>query len=91
MIVSATGYVYEVGSNINEQMDVAAGGIFVCGLALGLIGVVVMFFGSKWIEVLMPPGNTSTLTTSFYFKTEYSSCYWNGCHYHWYSFVHFGT
>lgn len=58
MVVSATGYVYDVGSNSNTQMDVAAGGIFVCGLALGLIGVIVMFFGSKWIEMLMPPGNT---------------------------------
>lgn len=39
-------------------MDVAAGGIFVCGLAYGIIGVIVMCFGSKWIEMLMPPGNT---------------------------------
>lgn len=56
MVVSVTGYVYDNNSHGNEQMNVAAGGIFVCGLALGVIGIVVMFFGSEWIEMLMPPG-----------------------------------
>ncbi len=56
MVVSATDYVFDASAKSNERMDVAAGGIFVCGLVYGAIGLVVMFFGSKWIEILMPPG-----------------------------------
>lgn len=65
MVVSATDYVNEVDSSINAKMDVAAGGIFVCGLAYGLIGIIVMFYGSRWIEVLMPPGNKPTHSTTY--------------------------
>lgn len=58
VVVSATGYNYMPGSELNERIDVAAGGILVCGLALGAIGLLVMFVGYNWIEEIMPPGNT---------------------------------
>lgn len=55
VVISATNYV--PGSARNEHIDVAAGGILVCGLACCAIGIIVMFIGSNWIEVIMPPGN----------------------------------
>lgn len=63
MVVSATDYVYDVGSSRNEQLDVAAGGILVCGLAYCVIGFVVMIFGVRWVEMLMPPGKVTVFIT----------------------------
>lgn len=56
VVVSATGYTYSPSSGRNEHADVACGGILICGLVYGAIGLVVFFAGSGWIDVIMPPG-----------------------------------
>lgn len=56
VVVSATGYSYTPSSGRNENVDVATGGILICGLVYGLIGLVIFFVGHDWIEVVMPPG-----------------------------------
>ncbi|KAJ6648273.1 putative pyrimidine permease RutG [Pseudolycoriella hygida] len=61
VVISATNYVYVPGGGRNEHMDVATGGILMCGLALGLIGLIVMFFGSDWVESVMPPVVTGSV------------------------------
>lgn len=55
VVVSTTDYNYVPGIR-NEHLDVATGGILVCGLVLAAVGVVVMFVGHTWIEAVMPPG-----------------------------------
>ncbi|XP_037038347.1 putative pyrimidine permease RutG isoform X2 [Bradysia coprophila] len=60
VVVSATGYNYETGIR-NEHLDVAVGGILVCGLVLAAMGIIVMFVGHTWIEAVMPPVVTGTV------------------------------
>ena len=38
-----------------DRMPYALGGIVICGLIYTLIGVVVAYYGSDWIDALMPP------------------------------------
>lgn len=91
MVKSATEYNYTPGSGGNAHLDVAAGGILVCGLAYGAFGLIVMFFGHNWIEMIMPPGNIYfPFITSFHFITFNSSGYWNGCSDYWHKFVFVG-
>lgn len=52
LVIAATGY---GGQGINPNISVALGGIIVCGALYGLVGLVVMAVGTRWIEVLMPP------------------------------------
>ncbi|KAG4079714.1 hypothetical protein HA402_009100 [Bradysia odoriphaga] len=72
VVVSATGYNYETGIR-NENLDVAVGGILVCGLVLAAMGIIVMFVGHTWIEAVMPPGKMvkcqCRLTFNFIFQT----------------------
>ncbi|CAO3611127.1 unnamed protein product [Cunninghamella blakesleeana] len=55
VVASSTGYVYSSGSGINPRIDVAAGGILICGIVYAFISVLVIFLGYKWIEFLLPP------------------------------------
>lgn len=57
VVISATGYNYSPTSGPNDRTDVAAGGILICGLVYGAIGLIVLLVGYDWIEVIMPPGN----------------------------------
>lgn len=43
------------------SMGVALGGILLAGLTLAVIGLIVHFAGTRWIEVLMPPAVTGTI------------------------------
>ena len=52
-MIAATGYV--AGSGANGNIEVALGGIVVCGLVYALVGLIVMMTGVQWIEKLMPP------------------------------------
>ncbi|VDR28367.1 Putative pyrimidine permease RutG [Raoultella terrigena] len=52
MVIAVTGF---NGQGLNPHLDVALGGIIVCGLLYTLIGLVVMKAGTRWIERLMPP------------------------------------
>ena len=53
VVIAATGYV--AGSGANGNIEVALGGIGVCGLVYALVGLIVMMTGVQWIEKLMPP------------------------------------
>ncbi len=52
VVIAATGY---AGKGLNGNMGVALGGIIACGAIYTLIGLVVQFAGTRWIEKLMPP------------------------------------
>ena len=52
-VVAVTAYAGAFAPNPN--VAIALGGIVVCGLVYFLIGLVVHFMGTAWIEKLMPP------------------------------------
>ncbi|MCK9507671.1 MAG: NCS2 family nucleobase:cation symporter [Pigmentiphaga sp.] len=52
LVIAVTGY-GGVGANLN--IPVALGGIIACGVVYALIGLIVMWTGSGWIDRLMPP------------------------------------
>jgi putative pyrimidine permease RutG len=58
VVIAATGY---SGQGINTNIEVALGGIIVCGAAYTAIGLVVMATGTGWIERLMPPVVTGSV------------------------------
>ncbi|HLO94598.1 MAG TPA: solute carrier family 23 protein, partial [Burkholderiaceae bacterium] len=55
---SATGY---GGSGPNAQIGLALGGIVACGALYFLIGALVQWLGTGWIERLMPPVVTGAI------------------------------
>jgi putative pyrimidine permease RutG len=40
---------------INPHLGIALGGLIACGVVYGIIALIVMFTGTHWIEILMPP------------------------------------
>lgn len=52
VVIAATNY---NGSGVNPNLGVALGGILVAGAIIVILGVVVYFFGTRFIEGLMPP------------------------------------
>jgi uracil-xanthine permease len=52
VVIAASGY---GGAGPNTHLDVALGGIIVCGFVYALVGVLVTATGAGWIERLMPP------------------------------------
>jgi len=60
-VVAATGY---AGQGPNASIDVALGGIIVCGAVYALIGFLVMATGTGWIERLMPPVVTGSIVAA---------------------------
>jgi putative pyrimidine permease RutG len=61
VVIAATGY---GGQGPNPNIAVALGGIFVCGLIYGAVGLAVMLVGYRWIEALMPPVVTGTIVAA---------------------------
>lgn len=53
-VLTVTAVAGGVG-NDPARIPYALGGIIVCGLIYALIGVAVAFYGSDWIDALMPP------------------------------------
>lgn len=60
VVVAATGYVAAKGGP-NPNISVALGGIIAAGVLYALIGLIVMFAGIRWVEVLMPPVVTGAI------------------------------
>ncbi|MET1115513.1 MAG: solute carrier family 23 protein [Comamonas sp.] len=52
VVIAATGY---AGQGANANIGVALGGIIACGAVYTLIGVLVQWLGTGWIERFMPP------------------------------------
>jgi uracil-xanthine permease len=59
VVIAATGYV--AGSGLNTNIEVALGGILVCGVVYAIVGLIVMATGVQWIEKLMPPAVTGAV------------------------------
>ncbi|ORX57526.1 Xanthine/uracil permease [Hesseltinella vesiculosa] len=55
VVCSVTGYVYGPNSGYNPHLDIAAGGILICGLVYMAIATIVIFLGYGWVEFLLPP------------------------------------
>ncbi|KAJ3287758.1 hypothetical protein HDU79_005434 [Rhizoclosmatium sp. JEL0117] len=53
-VLSATQFNGPFGST-NPNIAIAQGGIFVTGLVYAVIGLLIHFFGTKYIKILMPP------------------------------------
>nr|WP_323127571.1 solute carrier family 23 protein [Acinetobacter rathckeae] len=51
-VAAATGY---NGMGANPNIEIALGGIVLCGLVYAVIGLLVMKTGTQWIENLLPP------------------------------------
>lgn len=58
VVIAATGY---SGQDLNTNIEVALGGIIVCGAVYTAIGLAVMATGTGWIERLMPPVVTGSV------------------------------
>src|SRR5260370_16982091 len=58
VVIATTSY---AGQGLNANIDVALGGIVVCGAAYALIGLVVVSTGTGWVERLMPPVVTGSV------------------------------
>jgi uracil-xanthine permease len=62
VILAATGFASGFhGPGLNPNIAVALGGIIACGVVYALIGLIVIFAGYRWIEVLMPPVVTGSI------------------------------
>ena len=72
VVIAATGYV--AGSGANGNIEVALGGIVVCGLVYALVGLIVMMTGVQWIEKLMPPVVTGAVVAVIGFNLAPTAC-----------------
>ncbi|HZK05979.1 MAG TPA: solute carrier family 23 protein [Actinomycetaceae bacterium] len=49
------------GDPTPDEMAVALGGVFAAGALLAIVGLIVHFSGTKWIDIVMPPVVTGTI------------------------------
>jgi xanthine/uracil permease len=61
VVIAATGY---SGLGPNPNIPVALGGILASGVVLVIVGVIVQFAGTAWIERLMPPVVTGAIVAA---------------------------
>src|SRR5437762_14331031 len=57
-VIAASGF---SGKGLNPHIDVAFGGIIAACIVYGIIAVIVIFVGYRWIEYLMPPAVTGVV------------------------------
>lgn len=63
-IGAVTGYVADGGGPIDAaKASLAQGGVIAAGASLALIGAVVHFAGTRWIDALMPPVVTGAIVS----------------------------
>src|SRR5438270_767587 len=58
VVIAASAY---SGKGLNPHIDVALGGIIAAGIVYGIIALIVIFVGYRWIEYLMPPAVTGAV------------------------------
>ncbi|KAI8069686.1 permease family-domain-containing protein [Gongronella butleri] len=61
VVTSVTGYTYGPNAGYNQNLGVATGGIIVCGLVYMAISILVILFGTRWVEFLLPPVVTGSI------------------------------
>ena len=70
-----------IAAQTHGGIAVALGGIFACGAVLFVIGFLVDRFGSKWIDVLMPPAVTGAVVALIGLNLAPAAWhYWAGDH-----------
>ncbi len=62
VVCAATGYV--AGHGANPAVDLALGGIIVCGGLYALCGLIVMWVGTGWVVKLLPPTVTGAVVAT---------------------------
>ena len=73
---SSFAFIAPIGAATNVGgMSAALGGIVVVGVLLALVGVLVHYAGSRWIDVVMPPVVTGTVVALIGFNLAPSA--WN--------------
>lgn len=55
VILSITGYHYTSSSGLNPNISQVQGALLILSLIYASVAVIVMIFGYKWLEFLMPP------------------------------------
>jgi uracil-xanthine permease len=60
LVGAATGFKGPIGE-LNPRIGEAMGGILVSGILYGIVGLIVMIAGYKWIEFLLPPVVTGSI------------------------------
>jgi putative pyrimidine permease RutG len=56
VVLTATGFASGFkGTGLNPNIGVALGGIISAGVVYAIIGLIVIFTGYKWIDILLPP------------------------------------
>ncbi len=56
VVLAATGFASGFkGTGLNPNIGVALGGIISAGVVYAIIGLIVIFTGYKWIDILLPP------------------------------------
>ncbi|QCP05685.1 uracil-xanthine permease family protein [Brevibacterium sp. CS2] len=76
-LAAVTGFDPESGTAVDPaKMALAQGGIVSVGILLALIGVVVHFAGTRWIEVTMPPIVTGTIVALIGFNLAPAAWNW---------------
>jgi len=56
VVLTATGFASGFkGTGLNPNIGVALGGIIMAGVVYAIIGLIVIFTGYKWIDILLPP------------------------------------
>jgi putative pyrimidine permease RutG len=58
VVIAATAY---SGKGLNPHIDIALGGIIAAGVVYGIIAIIVIFAGYRWIEAIMPPIVTGSI------------------------------
>ncbi|ORY99377.1 uracil-xanthine permease [Syncephalastrum racemosum] len=73
-VVATTGYDPSTTTDhMNHNIPVAQGALIVMSLIYVFVSVVVMLFGYKWVEFLMPPIVTGAIVTSIGIHLGYSA------------------
>ncbi len=62
VVLTATGFASGFkGTGLNPNIGVALGGIISAGVVYAIIGLIVIFAGYKWIDILLPPAVTGAV------------------------------
>lgn len=76
-IGAVTGFSPELGIGLDPaKQSLAQGGIISVGATLAVIGVIVHFAGTRWIEVTMPPIVTGTIVSLIGFNLAPAAWNW---------------
>jgi xanthine/uracil permease len=56
VILTATGYQYQNSTGLNPNIHLVQGALLILSLVYAFVATLVMLFGYRWLEFVMPPG-----------------------------------